>query len=126
MRNGEWRTMCMAYVKAFQSASEAVLTYIFLLAAVLNFSPMYGQKVLSVSLFAISVTVADGHGRNACTYMLYSSNKEGTTGVGFLLGLYRIILFFVFISCYIHFLTIFFYFPKQRRHDWSVSLTYLV
>ena len=85
MRNGEWRTMCMADVKAFQSGWKAVLTYIFLLAAVLNFSRMYGQEVLSVSLFAISLTVADGHGRNACTYMLYSPNQGGTTEVGLLL-----------------------------------------
>ena len=56
MRNGEWRTMCMVYVKAFQSGWKAVLTYIFLLAAVLNFFRMYGQEVLSVSFFAILQT----------------------------------------------------------------------
>ena len=56
MRNGEWRTMCMADVKAFQSGWKAVLTYIFLLAAVLNFFRMYGQEVLSVSFFAIPQT----------------------------------------------------------------------
>ena len=56
MRNGVWRTMCMVYVKAFQSGWKAVLTYIFLLAAVLNFFRMYGQEVLSVSFFFILQT----------------------------------------------------------------------